>query len=265
MMPSILPPFVQSIVIIKECKFCFAGKRGDWRYTEAVSEGANAMRISTLLTLVAVLSFGTAAMAPAYGAGGDACHFLPMDNSSRVLQHSQSVGVLYSENTVNTLEYLEQYHSVALKGAKNDALDSRISSAFINSSDPKLAIDWLKNSLQKQFSSVTVYDNLDALVQAHPDVVVMLDTYSRLVSKRNNQVEARFMAKFYDSNLQYIGKAEGSREQQMPSVWVHGKAAPQIAAQIDQQTELQINALKQFDVSLKALVSSGRMDQLSSN
>ncbi|PKH28123.1 ATPase [Pseudomonas sp. 43NM1] len=224
------------------------------------------MRISTLLTLVAVLSCGTAAMSPAYGAGGDACHFLPMDNSSAVLlQHSQSVGVLYSENTINTVQYLEQYHSVALKGAKNDALDSRISSAFINSSEPKFAIDWLKNSLQKQFSSVTVYDNLDAVVQAHPDVVVMLDTYSRLVSKRNNQVEARFMAKFYDSNLQYIGKAEGSREQQMPLVWVHGKAAPQIAAQIDQQTELQINALKQFDVSLKALVSSGRMDQLSSN
>ncbi|MHC2283784.1 hypothetical protein ACVME8_010454 [Bradyrhizobium diazoefficiens] len=78
-------------------------------------------------------------------------------------------------------------------------------------------------SLQKEFASITVYDNLDALVQAHPDVAVMLGTYSRLVSKRDNQVEARFMVKFYDSNLQYIGKAEGSREQQMPPVWVHGK------------------------------------------
>jgi len=112
---------------------------------------------------------------------------------------------------------------------------------------------------------VTVYDNLDALVQAHPDVVVMLDTYSRLVSKRNNQVEARFMAKFYDSNLQYIGKAEGSRAQQMPSVWVHGKAAPEIAAQIDQQTALQENALKQFDTSLKALVTSGHVAQVAIN
>ncbi|MNF64137.1 hypothetical protein D3C84_458610 [compost metagenome] len=120
-------------------------------------------------------------------------------------------------------------------------------------------------SLQKEFASVTVYDNLDALVQAHPDVVVMLDTYSRLVSKRNNQVEARFMAKFYDSNLQYIGKAEGSRTQQMPSVWVHGKAAPEIAAQIDQQTALQVNALKQFDTSLKALVTSGHVAQIAIN
>lgn len=223
------------------------------------------MRISTVLALVAVLTGGFAATAPAYAADPQACHFLPMGDSSAELKHSQSVGVLYSENTVNTLEYLERYHEVAVNGSKNPALDSRISNAFVNSSDPTLAINWLKGSLQKEFASVTVYDNLDALVQAHPDVVVMLDTYSRLVSKRNNQVEARFMAKFYDSNLQYIGKAEGAREQQMPSVWVRGKAAPEIAAQINQQTELQVNALKQFDASLKALVTSGNVARVATN
>ncbi|APC18820.1 ATPase [Pseudomonas frederiksbergensis] len=223
------------------------------------------MKISTLLTLVAVLSGGVAAIAPAYAAGEQSCHFLSMADSTTGLQHSQSVGVLYSENTINTLEYLEQYHSVAQNGAKNGALDSRISSAFINSSDPKLAIDWLKSSLRRQFSSVTVYDNLDALVQARPDVVVMLDTYSRLVTKRNTQVEARFLAKFYDSNLQYIGKAEGYSGKELPSVWVHGKAAREIATQIDQQRDLQVDALKQFDASLKALVTSSEVAQLANN
>lgn len=222
------------------------------------------MRISTWLALVAVLTGSVAATAPAYAAE-QTCHFLPVADSAASLKPAQTVGVLYSENTVNTLEYLEQYHSVALNGAKNPALDSRISNAFVKSSDPKLAINWLMGSLHKKFASVTVYDNLDTLVQAHPDVVVMLDTYSRLVSKRNNQVEARFMAKFYDSNLQYIGKAEGARAQQMPSVWVQGKAAPEIAAQIDQQTELQVSALKQFDASLAALVSSGTVAQVASN
>ncbi|MBK5400752.1 ATPase [Pseudomonas sp. TH39(2020)] len=222
------------------------------------------MRMSSLLALVAVLTGSVAATVPAY-ASDPSCHFLPMTDSATGLRHAQSVGVLYSENTLNTIDYLEQYHSVALNGAKNPALDSRISNAFVNSSDPKLAINWLMGSLQKEFASVTVYDNLDALVQAHPDVVVMLDTYSRLVSKHNNQVDARFLAKFYDSNLQYIGKAEGSREQQMPSVWVHGKAAPEIAAQIDQQTELQLNALKQFDASLKALVTAGSAGQVAVN
>lgn len=222
------------------------------------------MRISTLLALVAVLTTGVAATVPAYAAD-PSCHFLPMGDSTASLQRTQSVGVLYSENTLNTIEYLEQYHAVALNGAKNPALDSRISNAFVKSSDPTLAINWLKGSLQKEFASVTVYDSLDAVVQAHPDVVVMLDTYSRLVSKRNNQVEARFLAKFYDSNLQYIGKAEGSREQQMPSVWVHGKAAPEIAAQIDQQNVVQVDALKQFDASLKVLVTSASKGQVVAN
>ncbi len=222
------------------------------------------MRMSTLLAFIAVFTGSVAATVPAYAAD-PSCHFLPIADSTSGLQHARSVGVLYSENTLNTLQYLEQYHSVAVNGAKNPQLDSRISNAFVNSSDPKLAINWLMGSLQKQFGSVTVYDNLDALVQARPDVVVMLDTYSRLVSKRNNQVEARFMAKFYDANLQYIGQAEGSRAQQLPSVWVHGKAAPEIAAQIDQQTELQVSALKQFDASLKALVKSGSVAHVASN
>lgn len=222
------------------------------------------MRIPAWLALVAVMT-GSAALSVPATAAEPACHFLPVADSGASLQAGQSVGVLYSENTINTLQYLEQYHAVALKGANNPALDSRISNAFVESSDPKLAIDWLLGSLGKQFASVTVYDNLDAAVQAHPDVVVMLDTYSRLVSKRNDQVEARFMAKFYDANLQYIGKAEGARALQMPSVWVQGKAAPEIAAQIDQQTALQVDALHQFDTSLKALVTSGNGARVASN
>ena len=221
------------------------------------------MRISTLLTLVAVLTGGAAATVPAYAATSAAtpvaeaqsCHFMPVADSSISLRKSQSVGVLYSENTVSTLKYLEQYHAVALKGVKNGALDSRIREAFVNSSDPKLAIDWLKGSIAKEFASVTVYDNLDALMKARPDVV----------TQRNSTVEARFVAKFYDSNLQYIGKAEGAGAQELTSVWVHDKAAPEIAAQIDQQRELQIHALKQFDMSLKALVTSGEVAQVAGN
>jgi hypothetical protein len=222
------------------------------------------MRISTLLAFVAVLTGSVAATVPAVAAD-QSCHFPPIADSALSLRNAQSVVVLYSENTVNTQQYLESYHAVAVNGAKNPQMDPQIAKAFVDSSDPQRALNWLMASLQKQFASVTVYDNLDAAVQAHPDVVVMLDTYSRLVSKRNNQVEARFVARFYDSNLQYIGQAEGSRAKQMPSVWVHGKPAPQIAAQINQQTELQEHALKQFDASLKALVTTGNMDHVASN
>jgi hypothetical protein len=222
------------------------------------------MRISTLLAFVAVFSAGIAATVPAIAADAS-CHFPPITDSAAPLQHSQTVAVLYSENTLNTQQYLESYHDVAVKGAQNPGLDSRISQAFVDSSDPQRAIGWLLASLQKEFAAVTVYDSLDAALQAHPDVVVMLDTYSRLVSKRNNQVEARFVAKFYDANLQYIGQAAGSRAEHMSSVWVHGKAAPQIAAQINQQTVLQVNALKQFDASLKTLVTGANRNHVASN
>jgi hypothetical protein len=222
------------------------------------------MKLSTLLAFVAAFTGSVAAVAPAIAADLS-CHFPPITDSVANLQQAKSVAVLYSENTLNTQEYLENYHAVAVNGAKNPEMDSRISKAFVDSSDPQRAINWLMGSLQKQFTSVTVYDNLDDAVQAHSDVVVMLDTYSRLVSKRNNQVEARFVAKFYDSNLQYIGQAEGSRAEQIPSVWVHGKSAPQIAAQINQQTELQVKALKQFDASLKTLMTASTGDHVASN
>ncbi|WP_432219409.1 ATPase [Pseudomonas kribbensis] len=214
------------------------------------------MKTLTRLALVALLMGGVATTAPTYAADAGTCHFLPISGASSGLQHSQTVGVLYSENTLENQQYLERYHDVAVNGAK-DALDARIREAFVNSSDPELAIDWLMSSLQQQFLSVTVYDSLDQLVQAHPDVVVMLDTHNRLLTQRNSQVEARFAARFYDANLQYIGKAEGAVEKQLPSVWVHNKAAPEIAAQIEKQRDLQFSALKQFDDSLKALVSAG--------
>lgn len=223
------------------------------------------MKISTLVTLVVLLIAGTGASATTLAADDASCHFLPMADSSADLRHAQSVGVLYSENTLNTLQYLEHYHSVALNGAKNAGLDPRISAAFVDSSDPQRAISWLMASLQKHFASVTVYDNLDALVQARPDAVVMLDTYNQLVTKGNSKVEARFIAKFYDANLQYIGQAEGIQSKVLPSVWVRGKAAPEIAAQINQQTELQVDALKQFDASLKALVTQGEAGQVATN
>ncbi|MDQ0740067.1 ATPase [Pseudomonas sp. W4I3] len=183
-------------------------------------------------------------------------HLLPLIGSVNSLQRAQSVGVLYSENTRDNQSYLERYHAMAMNGAK-DALDGRIREAFVNSSDPELAIDWLMNSLQGTFVSVTVYASLDDLVQAHPDVVVVLDTHNQLLTQRNDVVEARFTARFYDADLQYIAKAEGSVDKQVPSVWVHDKSALEIAAQIEQQRDVQQDALKQFDASLKALVRAG--------
>ncbi|MGY2374489.1 ATPase [Pseudomonas sp. SDO524_S393] len=214
------------------------------------------MRTIIQLTLMALMLGSVVMTNPAIADELRTSHLLPLVGSVDSLQRGQSVGVLYSDNTRDNLNYLERYHAMALNGAK-DALDGRIREAFVNSSDPELAIDWLMNSLQGAFVSVTFYDTLDDLVQAHPDVVVMLDTHNQLLTRRNDQVEARFTARFYDADLQYIAKAEGAVNRQVPSVWVRDKAAPEIAAQIEQQRDVQLDALKQFDASLKALVRAG--------
>ncbi|QOY73853.1 MULTISPECIES: ATPase [unclassified Pseudomonas] len=214
------------------------------------------MRTIIQLALMALMLGTTLMTTPAIADELRTGHLLPLAASVESLQRTQRVGVLFSENTRDNLIYLERYHAMALNGAK-DALDGRIRQAFVNSSDPELAIDWLMNSLQGAFFSVTVYGSLDEMVQAHPDVVVVLDTHNQLLTQHNDRVEARFAARFYDANLQYIAKAEGSVDRQVPSVWVHGKAAPEIAALIEQQRDVQRDALKQFDVSLKALVRAG--------
>ncbi|ARB27634.1 ATPase [Pseudomonas tolaasii] len=214
------------------------------------------MRTIIQLALMTMMLGAVLLANPAVAGDLRTSHLLPLAGSVDSLARAQSVGVLYSENTRDNLDYLERYHAMALNGAKGD-LDGRIREAFVNSSDPELAIDWLMSSLQGTFLSVTVYSSLDELVQAHPDVVVMLDTHNQLLTQRNDMVEARFTARFYDADLQYIAKAQGSVRKQVSSVWVHDKAAPEIAAQIEQQRDVQLDALKQFDASLKALVRAG--------
>jgi hypothetical protein len=100
------------------------------------------MRISSLLAFVAVFTGSVAATVPAVAAD-PSCHFPPITDSVASLQHAQSVAVLYSENTVNTQQYLENYHAVAVNGAKNPQMNPQIGKAFVDSSDPQRAINWL--------------------------------------------------------------------------------------------------------------------------
>ena len=98
------------------------------------------MRTIIQLALMALM-LGTVAVNNAAIAGElRTGHLLPIDASVDSLQHAQSVGVLLSDNTRDNLSYLERYHDMALNGAKG-ALDGRIRQAFVNSSDPELAIE----------------------------------------------------------------------------------------------------------------------------
>ncbi|WP_297836860.1 ATPase [Pseudomonas sp.] len=210
------------------------------------------IRIAALLALVVALA-GCATGTPENADNKDGVFRAATQSSGVALKHTQSVGVVFSENTVANLAYLERYHSVA-QGSQQ--LDEEIQKAFVSSSDPTLAIDWLKSSLQAQFKSVDFYDNLDSLMAARPDVIVLLDTQNVLVTPRSPDVQASIVAEFFDAQLNYIGKAEGHAGKNLSPVWAMSKPAPEVAAEIDGQRVVQVDALQQFDASLHTLINA---------
>ncbi|WP_213875479.1 ATPase [Pseudomonas sp. dw_358] len=196
------------------------------------------LAIVTLLILLFSLSIGSASA-----------------DSPVVFKHSQTVGVIFTEDTELNLAYLKAYHAAARKGVGSQDLDPTIQQAYADSSDPTLAVHWLAASLSKHFASVTFYDNLAALNAAHPDIVVMLDTRAHLVSDRSNNVSADIRAEFYDAAFNYIGKAEGSDARSLSTLWLPTRRISDVAQDITQQKTVQENALRQFDSSLGKLIS----------
>lgn len=211
------------------------------------------IRIAALLALVVALA-GCAATGSSPSADHQNGQFRPAAQTSTIaLKHSQSVAVVFSENTLVNQAYLKHYHEVAQQSLQ---LDQQVQEAYVTSSDPLLAIDWFKTSLQAQFASVTFYDDLDSLMAARPDVIVMLDTHSTLVTAQTPDVKLSIVAEFFDAQLNYIGKAEGYADKSLSSVWALNKPAPEIAAEISEQHAVQINALQQFDNSLDSLFNA---------
>ena len=211
---------------------------------------------AALLALVIALAGCSVPGAPRYSDNPDGRLRPATQVSSVTLRHSQRVGVILDQNTQANLAYLNAYNARARGGVEQNLLQSPIQQAYIDSSDPQLAVDSVRTSLQQQFASVTFYPSLDAAMAAHPDVIAVLDTRSVLATERSSDVQASVRAQFFDSNLTYIGEARGMDARAMSPVWTHTKRAPEIAQQVNAQRQVQLNALQRFDVSLKALVAT---------
>lgn len=211
---------------------------------------------AALLTLVIALAGCSVPGAPRYSDNADS-PFRPLSQvSSLTLKHSQHLALIFDENTQADLAYLTAYNTQARHGVEQNMLQSEIQQAYINSSNPRLAIDSVRSSLQQQFASVTFYPSLDAARAAKPDVIAVLDTRSTLATERSSDVQASVCAQFFDSGLTYMGEARGMDGKTMSPVWTHTKRAPEIADQVNAQRQVQLNALQRFDMSLKALVVS---------
>ncbi|MDE1169372.1 MAG: ATPase [Pseudomonas sp.] len=206
-------------------------------------------RIALLLTLVSALATGAVSAAPRAAEPHDGLFRPATVHSSVTLKHTQSVGVLVSDDTLSNIAYLARYRSDAQRGVNTHGLAPEVKQAYVDSADPDLAIAWLNSALEQQFAQVTFYRDLGSLVAARPDVVVMIDSRSQLFSEHNADVQTNVTAQFFDANFAYIGKAEGHDALQMSPL-----EARRQAAQISQQRVVQINALQRFDASLQALI-----------
>lgn len=166
-----------------------------------------------------------------------------------------SLGVLYSRNTQTNRAYLQDYQANAGTGFGQSLLVQPIHDAYVATSQPDMAVDWVKASLQRQFGSVTVYPDMQSLKAAKPDVIAVVDTRSQLITSRSSDIEADVSAHFYDRQLNYIGTAQGRDAKALSPVWADFKRSEEIVADINEQQNVQVRALQKFDQSLNNLLA----------
>ncbi|MHC8401280.1 ATPase [Pseudomonas sp. MDT1-17] len=166
-----------------------------------------------------------------------------------------SLGIVYSRNTQDNRAYLQDYQANAGTGFGQSLLVQPIHDAYVATSKPDLAVDWVKASLQRQFGSVTVYPDMRSLRAAKPDVVAIVDSRSQLMTSRSSDIKAHVSADFYDTNFNYIGTAQGHDAKILSPLWADYKRSEEIVADINEQQNVQVRALQKFDQSLSNLLT----------
>ncbi|MGE8188599.1 ATPase [Pseudomonas sp. NPDC086278] len=166
-----------------------------------------------------------------------------------------SLGIVYSRNTQTNRAYLRDYQANAGTGFGQSLLVQPIHDAYVATSRPDLAVDWVKASLQRQFGSVTVYPDLQSLKAARPEVVAIVDSRSQLMTSRSSDIQADVSADFYDKNFNYIGTAQGHDAKSLSPLWADFKRSEEIVADINEQQNVQVRALQKFDQSLSNLLT----------
>ncbi|NUU38999.1 ATPase [Pseudomonas sp. C2B4] len=216
------------------------------------------LALVSTLTITALLTGCSIPTAPSAVSSLDGIFSEPVGRSSatRVPNGSDvSLGVVYNRNTQANRAYLQDYQANAGTGFGQSLLVQSIHDAYVATSNPDLAVDGVKTSLQRQFGSVTVYPDMQSLKAAKPDVVAVVDTRSQLMTSRSSDIEANVSAHFYDSNLNYIGTAQGHDAKALSPVWADYKRSEEIVADINEQQNVQVRALQKFDQSLSNLLT----------
>ncbi|VVP47236.1 hypothetical protein PS862_05197 [Pseudomonas fluorescens] len=216
------------------------------------------LALVSTLTMTALLAGCSIPTAPTAVSTLDGLFTEPVGRSSatRVANGSDvSLGIVYSRTTQANRAYLQDYQTNAGTGFGQSLLVQSIHDAYVATSKPDLAVDWVKASLQRQFGTVTVYPDMQSLRAAKPDVVAVVDTRSQLMTSRSSDIEADVRAMFYDSNFNYVGTAQGYEAKALSPLWADYKRSEEIVADINEQQNVQVRALQKFDRSLSNLLT----------
>jgi hypothetical protein len=216
------------------------------------------LALVSTLTMTIVLAGCSVPTAPKAKSSLDGLFSEPVgrSNATHVPNGPQvSLGIVYSRNTQANRDYLQHYQANAGTGFGQSLLVQSIHDAYVATSRPDHAVDWVKASLQRQFGSVTVYPDMQSLRAAKPDVVAIVDTRSQLITSRSSDIEADVSANFYDSNFNYIGTAQGHDAKALSPLWADYKRSEEIVADINEQQNVQVRALQKFDQSLSSLLT----------
>jgi hypothetical protein len=190
--------------------------------------------IAALLALLATLT-GCASPQPAQPGN----HFYAATELSRVsLSHGQHVAVLLGRNAAATLDYLQRH--------RDQAAPASGQATPVATLGGNQAYAWLASSLAQQFAEVSFYEDLDTLLADRPDVIVLLDAQSKLASADSADIQASVVARFFDEQLTYIGRAEGLARK--------GAEGADPLRQLQEEQAVQADALRQFDASLQVLM-----------
>ncbi|MET0775724.1 MAG: ATPase [Pseudomonas mandelii] len=216
------------------------------------------LALVSTLTMTVLLAGCSVPTAPTSVSSLDGLFTEPVgrSNATHVPNGSQvSLGIVYSRNTQANRDYLQHYQANAGTGFGQSLLVQSIHDAYVATSRPDHAVDWVKASLQRQFGTVTVYPDMQSLRAAKPDVVAIVDTRSQLITSRSSDIEAEVSAQFYDVNFNYIGTAQGRDAKALSPVWADYKRSEEIVADINEQQNVQVRALQKFDQSLSNLLT----------
>jgi hypothetical protein len=215
--------------------------------------------LASTLTMAVVLTGCSIPTAPTAVSSLNGIFTEPVGHSgaTRVTNGSHvSLGIVYSQNTQTNRAYLRDYQANAGTGFGQSLLVQPVHDAYVATSRPDLAVDWVKSSLQRQFGSVTVYPDMRSLRAAKPDVMAVVDTRSQLITSRSSDIQADVSADFFDKNFNYIGTAKGHDAKALSPVWADYKRSEDIVADINEQQNVQVRALQKFDQSLSNLLTS---------